>query len=115
MTRHLFRHLRRCRALFALALCAWLALGSAAWAQPEDCCASMAASMGMSVPHAPDHGAAHSITMAADGCCAHASVSVPPSSWGPVAEAEPASQGWLSRRETAPQPVYEPPLRPPVA
>jgi len=118
MTHHLFRHLRRCRALFALALCAWLALASVVWAQPGDCCAPMASSMDMSMAHAPaphDHGAAHSFGVAADGCCAHASVSVPPSAWGPMAQAEPASQGWRSHRETAPQPVYEPPLRPPVA
>ncbi|WP_130618539.1 hypothetical protein [Dyella amyloliquefaciens] len=118
MTRHLFRHLRRCRALFALALCAWLALASVVWAQPVDCCAPMAASMDMSMPHAPaphDHGADHSISMLPDGCCAHATMTVPPSMSGHVMRVKPSSEAWLARREAAPQPVYEPPLRPPVA
>jgi hypothetical protein len=118
MTRHLFRHLRHCRALFALALCAWLALASVVWAQPVHCCASMATTMDMSMAHAPgahDHGADHAANMLPDGCCAHATVTVPPSAWERVVPVQPASQGWLARRETAPQPVYEPPLRPPVA
>ncbi|WP_201315044.1 hypothetical protein [Dyella sp. EPa41] len=118
MTCRLFRHLRRCRALFALALCAWLALATVAWAQPGDCCAPMASSMDRCMPHAPaphDHGAPHSLGVATDGCCAHASISVPPPAWGAMSQAEPARQDWRAHRETAPQPVYEPPLRPPVA
>lgn len=118
MIRHVFRHLRRCRALFALAFCAWLALASVAWAQPVDCCAPMAPGMDMSMPHGStshDHGDAHPAGMAADGCCAHASVNVPASSADHVLHVMPDAAGWLARREPAPQPVYEPPLRPPVA
>jgi hypothetical protein len=120
MTRHLLRHLRRCRALFALALCAWLALSSMAWAQPEDCCPTVAAaSMSMSTHHCTTTPAqdvhAHASSMAADGCCAHAAVTVPPSVVQHMLHAQPDSSAWQARRESAPQPAYEPPLRPPLA
>ncbi|HET6552001.1 MAG TPA: hypothetical protein VFG49_00540 [Dyella sp.] len=118
MTRHVFRHLRRCRALFALALCAWLALASVAWAQPMDCCVPTHGGMDMSMPHSPaphDHGDTHGAGMAADGCCAHATANVPASPAGHVPQVLPGNERWQAQREPAPQPVYEPPLRPPVA
>src|SRR5579859_2426862 len=97
MTRHLFRRLRRCRALFALALCAWLALGSVVWAQADGCCPEMASSMGMGMHHdavAPDHGATHAALMTPDSCCAHATVSVPPSMSGHMLHAQPGHMSW---------------------
>ncbi|WP_243039762.1 hypothetical protein [Dyella sedimenti] len=115
MTRHLFRHLRRCRALFALALCAWLALGSVAWAMPvEDCCASMGPDMAQAMA-APDHAPMHGATLASDTCCAHAAAQVPPSAIGHVQPVPSGRLAWQRHRIDAPQPVYDPPLRPPVA
>ncbi|WP_430390725.1 hypothetical protein [Dyella sp. 20L07] len=117
MTRHLFRHLRRCRALFALALCAWLTLASVAWAQ-DDCCASMTAPVGMSMSHGMDmhgHDAGHPATTMPDGCCAHATVNVPVVQAQNLPQVAPESADWRPYRQVAPQPVYEPPLRPPVA
>lgn len=114
MACHLFRHLRRCRALFALALCAWLALASVAWAMPaDDCCAGAAAMHLAHAPDAHDHDAAH--PAATDGCCAHASVTVPASGASRVLPVAAATQHGRAGREAPPQPVYDPPLRPPVA
>jgi hypothetical protein len=115
MSRHLFRHLRRCRTLLVLALFAWMALSSVAWALPrhDDCCPS--ASGGMTMQHAMgDHGAAHSANVTPDSCCAHAPASVPDSVVPHVLHVQADGSGVQARRETAPQPVYEPPLRPPV-
>jgi len=118
MTRHLFRHLRHCRALFALALCAWLALASVAWAQ-ESCCASMSAATDMVMHHATnthDHAPGHPETVMPDcGLCAHVATSVSPSLTQGMPQALPAAQGWQANHEAAPQPLYEPPLRPPAA
>jgi hypothetical protein len=117
MARHLFHRLRRCRALFALALCAWLTLASAAWAQ-EDCCASKGTSMSMTMSHAADaqHPApGHAATATPDCVCAHAAVSVPPVLAQSLPHPLPYNAGWNAGSEIAPQPVYEPPLRPPVA
>lgn len=118
MTRHLFRHLRRCRALLVLALCAWLALSSVAWAMPrhDDCCPASASMGATAMPHvAPDHGASHASTLASDSCCTHAPASVPGSMVPHVLHVQAQGSRWQARREAAPQPVYEPPLRPPVA
>ncbi|WP_267226797.1 hypothetical protein [Dyella silvae] len=120
MIRHLLRQLRHCHALFALALCAWLALSSMAWAQPDDCCPNTTASpMSMSTHHGGNtthpHDHAHATSMTADGCCAHAAATVPPSMIGHVLHAQPGNSAWQAHREVAPHPVYEPPLRPPLA
>jgi len=119
MPRHLFRHLRRCRTLLVLALCAWLALSSMAWAMPQrdDCCPQEAAAMGvMGMQHAsPDHMATHTSNIMSDGCCAHAPASVPESMVPHVLHVQADASPRQSHREAAPQPVYDPPLRPPVA
>ncbi|WP_157971307.1 hypothetical protein [Dyella sp. C9] len=116
MFRHLSRHLHRCRVLFALALCAWLTLSSVAWAQP-DCCGQMGAYPAMAMPHGADshaHGMGH-MASAGDSCCAPASANVPAGIVPHVIPLAPASVDWARHREVAPQPLYEPPLRPPVA
>jgi hypothetical protein len=118
MTRHLFRHLRRCRALLVLALCAWLALSSVAWAMPQhdDCCPSTAALGMVAVQHAaPDHGATHTSSLATDSCCTHAPASVPASMVPHVLHVLANSSLWQAQREAAPQPDYETLLRPPLA
>jgi hypothetical protein len=117
MSRHLFRRLRRCRVLFALALCAWLTMASLAWAQ-EACCASSGTSMTMTMSHAMDmhdHSPGHTAAATPDCACAHAAASVPCSLAQGLSHALPQNTGWVASRETAPQPVYEPPLRPPLA
>lgn len=117
MPRLLLRHLRRCRTLLVLAMCAWLALSSVAWAMPrhDDCCPSSTAAMGvMAMQHAsPDH-AAHTSTAMSDSCCAHAPANVPASMLPHVLQVRADESPRQSHRETAPQPVYDPPLRPPV-
>lgn len=119
MTRHLFRHLRRCRTLLVLAVCAWLALTSMAWAMPrhDDCCPPSTAAMGMmGMQHAsPDHAATHSANVTSDSCCTHAPASVPASMVPHVLHVQANASPRQLHREAAPQPVYDPPLRPPVA
>jgi hypothetical protein len=117
MSRHLFRRLRRCRALFALALCAWLAMASLAWAR-QDCCASKGASMSMTMSHASDaqhHAPGQAATATPDCLCAHAAASMPTAVAQSLPHTLPYNAGWNAVSEIAPQPVYEPPLRPPVA
>lgn len=110
MPRHLFRHLRRCRTFLVLALCAWLALSSVAWAMPQhdDCCPPAKA-----VQH--DHAAAHTATVMTDSCCTHAPASVPESMVPHVLHVQADMASWQSHRQVAPQPSYDPPLRPPLA
>jgi hypothetical protein len=114
MPRLLLRHLRRCRTLLVLAMCAWLALSSVAWAMPrhDDCCPSTAT---MAMQHASlDHAATHTSNAMSDSCCAHAPASVPLSMVPHVLHVQADGSPRQSHREAAPQPVYEPPLRPPV-
>lgn len=116
MSSRLFHRLRRCRALFALALCAWLTLASVAWAQ-QGCCASKGDSMGMVMSHAMDsHGQApdHGAPVMPDCSCVHGAAGVPPLLAQNLAQSLPPGEHWQAYREVAPQPVYEPPLRPPV-
>jgi hypothetical protein len=116
MSSRLFQRLRRCRALFALALCAWLTLASVAWAQ-ESCCASKGAAMSMVMPHAlgtPDHGPGHAAPVTPDCSCVHVTASVPALLAQNLPQSLPRGELWQAHREVAPQPVYEPPLRPPV-
>jgi hypothetical protein len=117
MSPHLFHRLRRCRPLFVLALCAWLMMGSMAWAK-GDCCAptGMPGTSGMSAMHAqgptqpphPLHG---------EGCqcaCSHMTVdlSAPPAT--AAASLAPGQASWQARVQAAPQPARAPPLRPPA-
>lgn len=118
MTRTLLRHLRRCRTLTVLALCAWLALSSVAWAMPrhDECCPSSSAMSAMTMPHAAsDHDASHAPAVSTDSCCAHAPASVPDAMVPHVLHVQAQNSSWMARREQAPQPINEPPLRPPVA
>jgi len=114
--------LRRRRALFALALCAWLALAGAAWGQ-GGCCASTGgmAAHGAVHAHATHGGGAarhvhdHLHAGVCEACaCAHAPA-VPAAALaalpGPMAKAGmPAPVAGA-----APQPARPPPLRPPSA
>lgn len=118
MPRLLLRHLRRCRTLLVLVMCAWLALSSVAWAMPrhDDCCPSTAAMGMMTMQHAsPDHAPTHPSNVMSDSCCSHAPASVPLSMVPHVLHVRADGSPRQSHREAAPQPVYEPPLRPPVA
>jgi hypothetical protein len=95
--------------LLVLALCAWLTLSSVAWAMPrhDDCCpADAAMQRAMS-----DHG----MPNASDSCCAHAPASIPEAMVPHVLHVQADGLHAQTRPETAPQPVYKPPLRPPVA
>jgi hypothetical protein len=110
MPRHLFRHLRRCHTLWVLVLCAWLTLSSVAWAMPQhdDCCPPAKA-----VQH--DHAVTHTSTVMSDSCCTHAPASVPESMMPHVLHVQADIALWQSHRLVAPQPAYDPPLRPPLA
>jgi hypothetical protein len=108
-----FRRLRRCRALFALAMCAWLAMGSAAWALPG-CCASMGmhASMAMHAEHPVTHPHGHAAGNIV--CtCAHAAVDRLTVDAMPSGSPMPGRVHWRALPKDAPQPVFAPPLRPP--
>jgi hypothetical protein len=114
MSPYLFRRLRRCRLLFVLALCAWLMMGSTAWAR-ADCCAStgmqgMAAMpMGGPAPQPHQH--------LSDSCqCACSHMTVDLSALQPLAPASivPGQASWQAEVQAAPQPGYVPPLRPPA-
>jgi hypothetical protein len=110
MTLQLLRRLRRCRALLALALCAWMAMGSAAWAKHE-CCASM--NMHAAKAMHGDHP--HSPSACDDSCsCAHAAVDRLIEAVA-VAPSPAAQTGWQASPQDAPQFVLAPPLRPPSA
>ncbi|KRE89368.1 hypothetical protein ASG87_03240 [Frateuria sp. Soil773] len=111
-----FHRLRRCRALFALALCAWMAMGSAAWAR-IDCCASMAMQGTMAMhgdSHAsPPHGQHHADQ--GECTCAHMTADLPEARFMAMLAPAPHGAGWPARLQRAPQPVEAPPLRPPAA
>ena len=75
MSRTSLRRLRRCRALFALALCAWLGLAAAALAE-TDCCAGMHGMATMAHHHdAP--APLHADGPHADCACAHMTATMP--------------------------------------
>lgn len=110
MIHPIFRRLRRCRTFLVLALCAWLALSSVAWAMPrhDECCPAPSA---MAMGHGlPDHDAAH----APDSCCAHAPASVPDAVVPHVLHVHASGSLVQADRADTPQPFYQPPLRPPL-
>ena len=122
MLRRLLPSLRRSRALFALALCAWLLMASMAWAS-GGCCEAMqgapAKAMAMDghtgmddmQPHAPhDHGAGH---WAPDCTCAHVPAHLSGVSLVSAGHPAPSRLGLPRADEEAPQPPSKPPLRPP--
>lgn len=115
MPRPLFCQLRRCRALFALALCAWLALAGTAFAQ-SGCCPDMAGMTAATMTHHDGSPAPlHADSLHADCACAHMTAAALPelamSAW-PVRFAVAA---WPARPSAAPELHHAPPLRPPVA
>jgi hypothetical protein len=114
MSLQLLRRLRRCRALFALALCAWLAMGSATWAK-ADCCAAMDmhASMAMHGGDHPQHPHGH---QADNGICtcAHAAVDRLAADLTPAGSLVPDQVRWQAVPQDMPQPAFKPPLRPPA-
>lgn len=75
------------------------------------------AGMAMSHAHAmgsPDHAPGHPAPVAPDCTCAHVTASVPSLLAQNLPRSLPQGEQWRAYREMAPQPVYEPPLRPPV-
>jgi hypothetical protein len=115
MPLHLFHRLRRCRVLFALALCAWLMMGSAAWAQ-ADCCAS-AGMQGMAAMHAGGPSPQPHHNHHSDSCqcaCSHMNVDLSTMQALLPAPNMPGQVGWPAAVQAAPQPGYAPPLRPPA-
>ncbi|BFI95780.1 MAG: hypothetical protein RSP_12900 [Rhodanobacter sp.] len=109
MSRSVLRHLRRCRVLFALALCAWLGLAATVFAQADGC----AGMRGMATAHNHDMpaqaGGGH-----ADCACAHVAATVPATVASMHAVHFPAA-AWQALPAVAPEVTYAPPLRPPLA
>ena len=125
MRRRLLPSLRRSRALFALALCAWLLLAGMVWAA-GGCCDDMqpppAKAMSMdghagmhgmhdTQPAAP-HGHGH---WAPDCTCAHAPANLAGVANVAAAHPSPERLGLPRGSAAAPQPPAKPPLRPPSA
>ena len=110
MGRPVFRQLRRCRVLFALALCAWLGLAATAFAR-VDCCAGLA---GLAA-HAHGHGMpAHADSGHADCACAHMAATLPVLAATPGLAPRAAKLRW-TWSAAASDPADSPPLRPPLA
>ena len=115
MPRSPFRRLLRCRALFALAICAWLGLAGSVFAR-ADCCAGMGG-MGNATTMTHHDGVPaplHADGVHADCACAHATASLPlpnlPLAHAPfVAAVFPV---WIG---AAWEHTNAPPLRPPLA
>lgn len=124
MPHRLLPSLRRSRALFALALCAWLLLASMAWAT-GGCCDSMqpapAKAMTMAMDgHAGMHHAQPSVPhghgdWAPDCSCAHAPANLAGVAMVAAAHPSPERLSLPRGSEAAPQPPAKPPLRPPSA
>jgi hypothetical protein len=110
--------LRRCRALLALAVFAWLGLGMqvVALASPADCCVGMAMPMtaqALPMPEMPPHG--HPDGMTAANCpCAHSAASVPLPEALSLAVTMPPVRPVPATVDRAPQPARIPLLRPPL-
>ncbi|WP_346949833.1 hypothetical protein [Dyella sp.] len=125
MFHRLLPSLRRSRALFALALCAWLLLAGMAWAA-GGCCDDMrpAPAKAMQMDgHAGMHGmhdaqpqAPHTHGHAAPDCtCAHAPARLDGVAIVAAAHPSPERLGAPRGSEAAPQRPAKPPLRPPSA
>jgi hypothetical protein len=106
--------MRRCRLLFALALCAWLMMGSAAWAQAS-CCAS-AGMQGMAAMHtgAPAPQPHHHPSNGCHCACSHMTVDLSALQALAPTSVMPGQASWQAAVQAAPQPGYAPPLRPPA-
>ena len=115
MPRPLFRQLRCCRALFALALCAWLALAGAAFAQ-SGCCADMAGMAAATMAHHDGSPAPlHADSLHAGCACAHLTAAALPELAMPAWPVRFAATAWPARPSAAPELPHAPPLRPPLA
>ncbi|WP_266159567.1 hypothetical protein [Dyella silvatica] len=129
MSAYSLKPFRRCRAMFALALCAWLMLVSMAWAQ-QGCCSTVHGQTGAAMVMAMDghasmsahsmHGDGHDTAHAGDKLqahctCACVSATVPQvaSVAPPAAIADSGDAAYFGGE--APQPTRIPPLRPPAA
>ena len=123
MRRHLFPSLRRSRALFALALCAWLLLAGMAWAA-GGCCDAMQAApakamamdghAGMDGMHDAQPQVPHSHGAWAPDCtCAHAPANLAGVAMVAAAHPSPERLSLPRGHEATPQPLAKPPLRPP--
>jgi len=115
MSRSPLRQWRRCRLLFALALCAWLGLAGAVWAH-ADCCTGTGGMAGATTMthHADTPTSPHADGAHADCACAHVTVTLPelPSSTVSARLVATRWQAWPAVTPTFP---YAPPLRPPLA
>ncbi|WP_426664372.1 hypothetical protein [Rhodanobacter aciditrophus] len=112
MSRSFLRHLRRCRLLFVLALCAWLGLAGSVSAH-ADCCIGMGG-MATVTAHRDGTPQLHADGMH-DGCaCAHATAALPEpaASVVPVRLVATSWQAWPTAASERPR---APPLRPPLA
>lgn len=112
MSRLLLHRLRRCRVLFALALCAWLGLASTVFAK-TDCCAGMTGMATMMHHHAAP-APLHADGAHADCTCAHMTAALPLL----VASSELvrfAARVWQAQPAATPELAHAPPLRPPLA
>lgn len=115
MSRPVLRRLRRCRVLFALALCAWLGLATTVLAK-ADCCAGMAGMDGMTtMTHHHDAPApAHADGVHVDCACAHVTATMP-AIIAPIGPMRFFAPIWQALPAAAPELAHSPPLRPPLA
>ena len=115
MIRSPLRQLRRCRLLFALALCAWLGLTGAVWTH-ADCCAGMDGMAAATTMTHHDGGPAplHADGVHADCTCVHATAT-PPELAAPAVPVRLVAAAWQPSQAVAPNFPYIPPLRPPLA
>ena len=115
MPRSPFRQLRRCRVLFALALCAWLALAGSAFAQ-SGCCTDMAGMAAATMGHHDGTPAPlHADGLHADCACAHMTAAALPELAMPAWPMHFAAIAWPAWSGAAPELPHAPPLRPPLA
>jgi hypothetical protein len=111
MSARLFHRLRRCRALLALAVCAWMVLAGVAWARGVPCPSMPAGAASMAGHH---HDGGMPCAPALD-CCAHAPVALPVAALQTPAAPAFAMPDWRVASPRMPRPARAPPLRPPSA
>jgi len=116
MRRSRLRHLRRCRLLFVLALCAWLGLVGSVFAQHR-CCAAMDGMAGATtmVHHDGAPQPLHADGMHAGCTCAHMTAAALPAPAGSASPPSFAAQAWPAWPAAAAELARAPLLRPPLA
>jgi hypothetical protein len=112
MSRSFLRHLRRCRLLFVLALCAWLGLAGSVSAH-ADCCVGMDG-MATATAHRDGTPPLHAGGMHADCACAHVTAALPEPA-ASVVTVRLAAMTWRAWPSVASELPRTPPLRPPLA